>query len=149
VKRPDHQDFVDMLYEVLHAIYLFERQEMDSFGLSYPEILALKILSRSDGLAVGELARRMGSPLFTATRLANRLAGAGLAARTVAGHDRRSRLLSVTEAGRLMVARIDHHAVSLLERNTADLPPEEMWQLNGLARRFGQFLGVSERLNPP
>lgn len=52
----DKNQIEELLYHALRTIYLFERTEIELFGLDYQQMYLLKYLKRSDPLRVSETA---------------------------------------------------------------------------------------------
>jgi DNA-binding MarR family transcriptional regulator len=82
-------------------------QDREAPECSAQELRALSALSRSGRLTMSELAAELGTPISTATRIVDRLAGKGLAMRRDAPGDRRVVHVSFSARGK----RIDRWVV--------------------------------------
>jgi MarR family transcriptional regulator, organic hydroperoxide resistance regulator len=105
----------------------------------------LSCLWAEDGLAPGELARRLGLATPTVTRAAARMEAAGLLRRVPHERDRRLVRLFLTDRGRVLEKEIDREVATLSERALASLDHSERLALvrylecirENLARRPG------------
>jgi MarR family transcriptional regulator, organic hydroperoxide resistance regulator len=85
----------------------------------------LRCLWAEDGLAPGELARRLGLATPTVTRAAARMEAAGLLRRVPHERDRRLVRLFLTDRGRVLEKEIDREVAMLSERALASLDHSE------------------------
>lgn len=72
----------------------------ERFDLSRVEFVVIYSLAIQDGVTASEIASSTAFPKNTLSRAVNRLAGLGYVARRPDGDDRRSQILTLTEAGR-------------------------------------------------
>lgn len=101
------------------ALEHFEKR----IGLS--SLRALQSLGRMGPCLVSELAQDLPVAVSTASRLADRLAEAGLITRGVSPQNRRATLLDLTGAGRAILRDLVAHRVALFRDVTAALGPSE------------------------
>lgn len=85
----------------------------------------LRCLWDEDGLAPGELAKRLGLATPTVTRAAARMQAVGLLRREPDDHDRRLVRLYLTDRGRALEQVIDREIGKLSERALASLDDSE------------------------
>jgi MarR family transcriptional regulator, organic hydroperoxide resistance regulator len=85
----------------------------------------LRCLWAEDGLAPGELAKRLGLATPTVTRAAARMEAAGLLRRVPHERDRRLVRLFLTDRGRVLEKEIDREVAMLTERALASLDQSE------------------------
>lgn len=92
-------DILVAIRRIIRAVDLHSRRLAEASGLTGPQLAALKQVARAGTLSAGDLARamRVGQP--TVTGILERLEKRGLLTRTRSGEDRRSVLITVTEAG--------------------------------------------------
>lgn len=142
-----------MLYSTMRAVYHFERALYARFGLGYQEICLLQLLRRKSGIRVGEAARVLEVPLFSATRLVQRLESDGYVVKRRDAHDGRAILLSLSPRGRGLIRRIEDDNYKLIMANASSLPGKELDALVLVAGKIGRLLGVegsaSEGLDQP
>jgi len=150
---PDRAHTDAILYSTMRAVYHFERTLIARFGLGYPEICLLQLLRRKSGIRVSDAARVLEIPLFSATRLVQRLESDGYVVKRQDADDGRAILLSLSPRGRGLIRRIEDDNYELIMSNAAAFPGNELDALVLVAGRMGRLLGVegsaSEGLEPP
>ncbi len=77
------------------------------FGLSPPQVLALRHLDLDGGMPMNSLAAQLRCDNSNVTGIIDRLEDRGLVERRAALHDRRVKHLALTDEGRSLRARID------------------------------------------
>jgi DNA-binding MarR family transcriptional regulator len=85
------------LVRAMHATF---RASADELGLALSEAQALQLLAVRGSLATKELARALGIDPANASTLITKLGRRGLVRRHAATHDRRQRLVTLTDEGR-------------------------------------------------
>lgn len=133
------------LFAILHAAHAAEAEveaQLNAVGLSLAKLVALRALADAgEPVPLGQLADRLSCVKSNITQLVDRLEADGLVSRKAAPNDRRTRLATLTPAGRQACdegTRIQHEAErELLKRLSAD----ETRQLGSLLAKFG---GVDE-----
>src|SRR5882757_8347156 len=92
------------LFGVLHASSVLEGRveaRLSEVGLSLAKLAALHQLTEAgDSLPLGQLADRLSCVKSNVTQLVDRLEADGLVTRSPDPEDKRSRLASITDAGR-------------------------------------------------
>jgi DNA-binding MarR family transcriptional regulator len=134
-----------VLYSTLHAIYYFERDLYEEYGLGYQEICLLQLLLREPGIRVGEAASNLEIPLFTATRLAQRLESRGFIRKRVDELDGRAVCLSLTPKGSKLIRAIEKRSYDIMAANAARLSASEVEAYLDVAENLGELLGVAGR----
>lgn len=94
----------------------------EASGLGGAQVWALAEVVASPGLSTGDLARRLGVHLSTASNLVSRLDALGLVRRERAGRDLRVVQLVATPAGRQKLASAPRPLVGVLQQALLDLP---------------------------
>ncbi|WP_020575018.1 MarR family winged helix-turn-helix transcriptional regulator [Actinopolymorpha alba] len=89
----------------------------------------LMCLWQDDGLAPGELARRLGLATPTVTRAAIRMEAAGLVTREPDPHDRRLVRIRLTKRGRELETILDEEMRTLSDRALATLSESQRREL--------------------
>jgi MarR family transcriptional regulator, organic hydroperoxide resistance regulator len=104
------------------------------FELSPPQVMALKMLDPDEPKPMSVLADALGCDNSNVTGIVDRLEDRGLVERRLANHDRRVKMLAVTEDGAhlraQLVARLDEPPPAL-----AELSPEDQRTLRDILRR--------------
>jgi DNA-binding MarR family transcriptional regulator len=83
-----------------------ERQELAPYGLTFAQARALRVLTDTGALRIGDLATALEIVPRSATDRVDGLETAGLVSRSVDPADRRSVLVTATDKGRELVARL-------------------------------------------
>jgi DNA-binding MarR family transcriptional regulator len=136
-RRPAHDD-AGAAWQVLVSLVMesrgdWRRQITEATGMPFSRYRALKRLKRERTLV--ELAEEMGTDAPAATVLVNDLEARGLVERRPHPENRRAKLVSLTEAGRRVVAaarRITDRPPSAF----AALPPEDLAQLRRILEKL-------------
>jgi DNA-binding MarR family transcriptional regulator len=125
-------DLAHRLRPVLVRLSRRMRQEAGA-GLSPTQGAALGTIDRHGPLTPSELALRERIQRPSATRVLAHLEEAGLVARTADPADRRSSLVSVTDAGRLLLVSIRDRKDAYLAQRLDRLSPEDLAVLDRAA----------------
>lgn len=107
----------------------FARRYNAEFGLTVPEWRVLVHLARSGDVSVRDIEARVAMEKSTVSRAASRLEAAGHVQKQVNGDDRRLLSLSLTPAGRRLMARLLPLALDY-QRELATLLGERLAALN-------------------
>jgi DNA-binding MarR family transcriptional regulator len=117
-------------------------QQLDAFGLTMPQYMALKAIQRSpDGCGMGELAEATYQHSATMTGIIDRLAERGLVRRDRHPRDRRALVVALTEAGAALLGEVAAHKRAMMRALLAELSPDER---QGVLAAVGRFLTVVE-----
>ncbi len=92
------------LRRIFKAIQDYSQEVSNSFGITGPQLWALKIVSRHAGLALGDLSRKMYLHPSTVTGVIDRLESKGYVVRDRDSADRRVVKVNLTRAGQDLVA---------------------------------------------
>ena len=112
--------------------------ELEPYGLSPSEARALRMISRhgaDGGLRPADLASHLDIAPRSATEVVDRLGRHGLVQRSPSPTDRRSVLVSTTDAGRALRRRIEQARDARVEELFAGLSDAERAELTALLRR--------------
>jgi DNA-binding MarR family transcriptional regulator len=104
------------------------------FGLSPPQLFALRSLDPAQPVPMRALARALNCDSSNVTGLVDGLAAQGLVERREAEHDRRVRMLVVTERGAVIRERL-HEAIQEVPEPLAALSEEDQRALLDILRR--------------
>ncbi|QET04854.1 MarR family transcriptional regulator [Cupriavidus pauculus] len=100
--RPVDQRLCFLIYSTSLAMTQTYKPLLEETGLTYPQYLAMVVLWEQDGIAVKDLAARLGQDSGSMTPLLKRLESAGLVTRQRTPGDERSLSLRLTPAGQAM-----------------------------------------------
>ncbi len=134
-------ELVDLLYEFLDAIYLFQKKEEGLFDATWQDIFLLKRLSGA-GMTVGEVARELRLPLFSASRLVARLEGVGLVTKLRDEGNRRIIHVAATAEGKSLLRRVEDYQCELLGRNLGLLESDEVASMAAAIRKLRTLLEI-------
>jgi len=105
-------------------------------SITLPQYRMLAVLDADDRQNVRDLAARLGVERSTATRMCNRLVGAGLIERGEDPSDRRAVVISLTEDGREVVAAVTRARRDNVATLLRSLPPARRDQIVDLLDEF-------------
>lgn len=149
--KPEHPGPEDTFGFVVHDVARLLRKRFDqrarALGLTRAQWQVLAHLSRNEGINQSGLADILEIENITLGRLIDRLEEAGWVERRLCGHDRRVRLLHLTEKAKPILGRM--RALGVETRNDAlsGLSPEEQAALLAMLRHVRANL--SERAAAP
>jgi DNA-binding MarR family transcriptional regulator len=106
----------------------------NEFGLSPPQLFALRTLDPEQPVPMRALAKSLHCDSSNVTGLVDGLAAQGLVERREAEHDRRVRMLVVTERGAAIRARL-HEAIQEVPEPLAALDEDDQRALLEILRR--------------
>jgi len=147
-KRPLRDEDLDaVIGAVLRATQAFVGLALRSLAVAgAPITLAqyrmLAVLDDEERQNVRDLAGRLGVERSTATRMCDRLVGAGLIDRTTDPTDRRAVLIALTAQGRAVVATVTRARRDNVASLLRTLPPARREQLVDL---LDEFAGLAEK----
>jgi MarR family transcriptional regulator, organic hydroperoxide resistance regulator len=118
-------DFQSVFWETKHALAVASMVAFSRHGVYEGQQYILRCLWEEDGLAPGEVARRLGISTPTVTRAGTRMEAAGLLRRQPHPKDRRLVRLVLTEKGRELEAVVGGEMDQLTERALASFSPVE------------------------
>jgi MarR family transcriptional regulator, organic hydroperoxide resistance regulator len=130
VARPD-AEFLETFWATKHALASAWMAAFSAHGVHEGQQFVLRCLWEEDGLAPGEVAKRLGLATPTVTRAATRMEAAGLLRRQPHPIDRRLVRLVLTPKGRALEEVIDREMASLSARALAGLSAREKTALVG------------------
>jgi DNA-binding MarR family transcriptional regulator len=99
-------------------------QTVADLDLSFTQVKSLLSLRDHDGMAVKELAAKLNLSLPATSRAVDLLVQRGLVERTESAEDRRSRLVALLPAGRLLLDEFTRARTSALARWAVSLPAD-------------------------
>jgi MarR family 2-MHQ and catechol resistance regulon transcriptional repressor len=133
-----------VLARAFAAVERHSRASIARFGLGTTEFGVLEVLYHKGELPVCEVQRRILVESSSTTYVVDKLCDRGLVRRRPSGDDRRVTLLTLTPAGRRLIARIFPHHAAAMRRAVGALPSQVQARAAGLLRRLGK--GAAERL---
>jgi DNA-binding MarR family transcriptional regulator len=134
-------DVVNGLRRIVRALELYSHEVRKSFGLTGPQLWALKTLHRRGSLAIGELAEALAVEPSSLSLLLDRLEQRRLVRRVRSRDDRRFVDVGLTAAGSRAAARAPEPAQGRLLHGLRALRPK---QLAALARAVRTLAAMME-----
>lgn len=125
-KAGDVHAIVQGLRRVVKALELYSKAVHGRFGLTGPQLWAIKTLEREGSLPVSRLADALAVHQASASILVSRLVARGLVRRVRSTQDRRVVLLSLTPAGRQLAAQAPEAAQGRLLHGLLAMPAQEV-----------------------
>lgn len=135
------------LYLVLRTIFHYERSINSKVGLDYQQIYALQFLRRNDNARLTEIAAELELPMFTTSRMIDRLEAKGYLSKEQDTKDRRNLHIHLQPAGEAILKMIEDSSFERISQNVEKLDHKEIEELMGLAQKLHVILGVSEKVN--
>ncbi|HEY76378.1 MAG TPA: MarR family transcriptional regulator [Thermoflexia bacterium] len=140
---------------IFHLMRVLRRrfaQDLSRHGLTFPQFMTLLSLERSgESCRMGPLAEATMQSAASMTAIVDRLLERGLVKRRRHPQDRRSVVVSLTEAGREMIHRVRADRRHAVKQVLAQLGPEEQARLLETLDKMIHFLEETEDTeeNPP
>lgn len=139
--RNDVDAVVQGLRRIVKALETYSRDVELSFGLTGPQLWAVKTLARLGSLPVSRLALELAVHQASASILVSRLEHRGLVRRTRSEEDRRVVLLSLTPRGRVVAGRAPEAAQGRLLHGLLAMPPRDV---AGIRRSIDRLVAAME-----
>ncbi|HSB55729.1 MAG TPA: MarR family transcriptional regulator [Gemmatimonadales bacterium] len=144
--RPDSDitAIVGGLRRVVRALEVYSHEVQRDFGLTAPQLWALKTLVREGPLTVNQLADHLHIHQSSASLLVNRLEGRRMVVRSKTGPDRRFVRIAPTEEARAVLAEAPEPAQGRLLHGLRAMPPA---RLRNIRRAVEDLVGAMEAEN--
>lgn len=136
------EDCVQTLNEIFRQIDVFSKHSLRTYGVSGPQLWALRTIRDAGSVTMGELAAGMHLHVSTVTGIIDRLQAAGLVTRTRSEIDRRVMQLAVTAKGRAIVLKAPEPPRSLMARGLEKLRAGELSRMRSCLYLLAGMMGV-------
>jgi len=136
-------DIVNGLRRIVRAIELYSQEVYKSFGLTGPQLWALKTLSRRGTLATSDLAEALAVQPSTLSVLVDRLERRGFVKRLRPREDRRFVEIALTPAGVTLAAHAPEPAQGRLLHGLRRLSPRELRAVRSSVDRLVAMMEAS------
>jgi DNA-binding MarR family transcriptional regulator len=137
----DAAEIVNALRRIVRALELYSQAVHKAFGLTGPQLWAMKTLHRHGALTMTDLATALAVQPSTLSLLIDRLQKRGLVRRLRQRDDRRVVELRLTAEGARLAARAPSAAQGRLLHGLRSLPPA---RLRTIRRALGDLVGMME-----
>jgi DNA-binding MarR family transcriptional regulator len=147
--HPSVLGFLQHLWALDHALQALSKRMLRLHGVTGPQRLLLRVIGEHAGCSPGEAARFLRLHPATVTRLASRLARAGLIERSVDAADARRVRLTLTPRGeridRLRGGTVEKAVQKVLRASPPDRVRQARVLLAALTARLSGEAGAAER----
>ncbi len=136
----------DDLYLLLRAIYHYEKLLESKTGLDFQKMYLLLHLVNESPLRLTEVARELNIPMFSASRLVDRMVSMGLISKVQAESDKRSISISLEPQGRALIDDLEHKSYDRVQKDFSDLKEEDFNLVRQVMEKLHRILEVSEKV---
>jgi DNA-binding MarR family transcriptional regulator len=134
------EQVIAALRRITRAIDLHSRLQLQTNGLTIPQLVALQAIQRLQPITVGALARHIHLGAATVTGILGRLEKRGLVKRTRGDLDRRSVVIELTGDGGKLVAEAPSLLQDRFHRELAKLQEWEQTMILGTLQRIASMM---------
>ncbi len=120
---------VRAVHEIFRAVDTTSRRLLKVYGVTGPQLWALRTIEEARGLTIGGLAERIYLHISTVSGILDRLEKGGWVERRRAADDRRVIRLVVTRKGRSLIARAPEPPRSIVLRGLKTLRERELGEM--------------------
>jgi DNA-binding MarR family transcriptional regulator len=136
-------DSVEMLHQIFQAVDLFSRQTLRDFGVTGPQIWALRTIAQEEVLNMGDLARRMHLHKSTASGIIDRLEAGKLVTRERASQDGRVMEIRLTSKGRAILAKAPEPPRSKAARGLGRLSEDQLESVRASLHLIARAMNIT------
>lgn len=136
----------DDLYLLLRTIYHYEKLLESKTGLDFQKLYLLLHLVNESPLRLTEVARELNIPMFSASRLVDRMVSMGLIGKVQDESDKRSISISLQPQGRAVIDDLEHKSYDRIQKNFSDLKDEDFNLVMQVIEKLHRILEVSEKV---
>jgi DNA-binding MarR family transcriptional regulator len=136
-----------MLHQIFQAVDLFSRQTLRDFGVTGPQIWALRTIDDGDVVSMGDLAQRMHLHMSTISGIIDRLESSRLVTRERSTADARVMDVRLTARGRALLAKAPEPPRSKAARGLQRLSPKELDRVHSALLLIARAMDVE--FTPP
>jgi DNA-binding MarR family transcriptional regulator len=149
--RPGRQETlsesVEMLHQIFQAVDLFSRQTLRDFGVTGPQIWALRTIDDGDVVSMSDLAQRMHLHMSTVSGIIDRLESSRLVTRERSAADARVMDVRLTPRGRALLAKAPEPPRSKAARGLQRLSPKDLERVHSALLLIARAMDVE--FTPP
>ena len=124
----------------MKAIYRFERNKVQLFGINYEAFYLLHFLRRRSSARMYEIAEEMNIHISTASRAVSRLEKRNFVSRKKDPTDKRNILVSLEPEGEKVVKASEDHSFEIIKKNLSNLDTNTIQAIITTAIHFHQIL---------
>jgi DNA-binding MarR family transcriptional regulator len=142
-RREDIVEIVENLHRMFKAVDTFSRRTLKDFGVTGPQIWALRTIDSAGDMTIGELADKMFLHMSTVSSLLDRLETRKFLSRTRSTGDRRVVHLRLTPAGRAILKRAPEPPRSKVPRGLQHLGDQDLRMIHRAVRVLSRIMDVA------
>lgn len=135
---------VRAVHRIFQSVDTASRRLLKDFGVTGPQLWALRTIHEARGLAVGDLARRMYLHISTVSGILDRLEKNGWVERRRASEDRRVTRLALTRRGRAVIERAPEPPRSVVLRGLRELDDRALAEMARSLERLCRAMSAEE-----
>ena len=132
------------LRRIIRAVDLHSRWLVERYGLTWPQLAVLREAERLKAVPAGELARAANLSQATVTGILDRLERRELISRTRSGQDRRSVIVTITEAGDAILKTEPSLLQEQFRQRLIELQEWERTMMLGTLQRMAQMMEAED-----
>jgi DNA-binding MarR family transcriptional regulator len=132
-----------LLFNVMAAIYHFERHKMSLFDLNFESLYLLYFLRRRSSASMGEIAKELNVHISTASRVVDRLEKKSFVSRKKNANDKRTTLVCLEPEGEHMVHLSEGHSYELIKGNLERFHLDDLEAFVKTASAMGHLLNTN------
>ncbi len=137
-------EVVETLHRIFKAVDTFSRWALKEFGITGPQIWALRTIESQGNPTVSELAGEMYLHISTVSGILDRLEDESLITRKRMVSDRRVVHLALTPQGRAVLRRAPEPPRSKVPRGIQRLSPKDLGSLIQAMRHLARIMQVED-----
>jgi DNA-binding MarR family transcriptional regulator len=144
VKKKAIGDIMQSLRRIFRAIQAYSEDVLKEYGITGPQLWALRTIYLQGQLSMGELSRRMYLQMSTVSGVVDRLERRGYVERVREAPDRRVVKISLTAAGKRLVQRGPEAAQGKLLHGLESLSQEDVLRIRNAFDRVVRFMEIQD-----
>jgi DNA-binding MarR family transcriptional regulator len=132
------------LRRIFKAINDYSQEVYDGFGITGPQLWALKTISQDGTLPLGELSKKMYLHPSTMSGVVDRLENKGYVTRGRGDRDRRVVNVSLTHSGASLVKKAPSPAQGRMVHGLRTLSEDELTTIHGSVQKLVEIMEVQD-----
>ncbi len=131
---------------LLRTIYHYEKLLESKTGLDFQKLYLLLHLVNESPLRLTEVAKELNIPMFSASRLVDRMVSLGLVGKVQDESDKRSISISLQPQGRALIDDLEYRSYDRIQKNFSDLKDDDFNLVMQVVEKLHRILEVSEKV---
>ncbi len=132
----------EILYNAMAAVYQFDQQKINLFGMTYQDSYILYYLRRFSPVRMSDIAAELSVHISTASRAVDRLERRSLVSRSKDPADKRNILVELNERGLKLMKASEDHSYERILSGVKDYSKDELAAVMKAASNLSAILGV-------